>query len=252
MNVVEYGKENSEIIIFLHGGGLSVWNYRKEAELLKDRFRIIIPALDGHSGSGRAFTTIEENAKALIEYIDTAFNGQVFLIAGLSLGGQILIEMLSQRTDICKFAIIESALALPMKAASILVKPSLLLCYPLIKRRWFAKLQFKALHIRPAFFEDYYRASIEIRKESLIAFMAANSNYRIKSSLSKCRAKTLILVGSREPKIMKKSARIIRGKIDGSTLEILRGYFHGDLSINHANEFAKKILHFVSQSKILI
>lgn len=36
MKYIEYGKENSEVIMMLHGGGLSWWNYRKEAELLCD------------------------------------------------------------------------------------------------------------------------------------------------------------------------------------------------------------------------
>ncbi len=31
MNYVEYGKENSDVIILLHGGGLSWWNYKEVA-----------------------------------------------------------------------------------------------------------------------------------------------------------------------------------------------------------------------------
>ena len=41
MKYIEYGKENSEVIMMLHGGGLSWWNYRKEAELLCDEYHII-------------------------------------------------------------------------------------------------------------------------------------------------------------------------------------------------------------------
>lgn len=245
MKTAEYGKENQEAIIFLHGGGLSVWNYKEEAELLKDRFHIVIPVLDGHNGSGRDFTSIEENAKALTEYIDEAFNGQVFLLGGLSLGGQILVEMLSQRNDICKFAVIESALALPMGVTAKLIKPSFSLCFPLIKKRWFAKLQFKSLRIKPMFFEDYYRDSAAVTKENLIAFLAANSAYKLKNSLSGCRAKTLVLVGGREQRLMKKSAEIISEKISGSALEVLPGYFHGDLSINHPDEYVNKLLNFI-------
>ena len=32
MKVVEYGKGNKDIIILLHGGGLSWWNYEEVAE----------------------------------------------------------------------------------------------------------------------------------------------------------------------------------------------------------------------------
>ena len=34
MNIVEYGTQNPETVLLLHGGGLSWWNYRKAAELL--------------------------------------------------------------------------------------------------------------------------------------------------------------------------------------------------------------------------
>ena len=63
MNYVEYGKENSDIIILLHGGGLSWWNYKETAEILQTNFRVILPILDGHAGSDKSFTTIENNSK---------------------------------------------------------------------------------------------------------------------------------------------------------------------------------------------
>ena len=33
MKIIEYGKHNENIIVLLHGGGLSWWNYQAEAEL---------------------------------------------------------------------------------------------------------------------------------------------------------------------------------------------------------------------------
>ena len=62
MNYKEYGKENQKTIVLLHGGGLSWWNYREAAELLQGDYRVILPILDGHAGSDRSFTTIEDNA----------------------------------------------------------------------------------------------------------------------------------------------------------------------------------------------
>ena len=45
MNCVEYGKENNHVIILLHGGGLSWWNYRAVAEKLLHEYRVILPIL---------------------------------------------------------------------------------------------------------------------------------------------------------------------------------------------------------------
>lgn len=242
MKFVEYGTDKDDVIILLHGGGLAPWNYYEEAELLKDKYHIMIPVLDGHSGSDRSFTTIEENASEIIAYIDEKCSGSVLMIGGLSLGGQILVEMLSQRKDICRFAIIESALVLPMRITSVLIKPTLSLFFPLVKKRWFARMQFDALHIKKEYFDKYFCDSATVTKENMIAFLMANSAYEIKHSLSACRAKVLVFVGGKEANIIKQSAKIIHGKIQNSSLEIIPGYYHGDLSINHSESYIKKMV----------
>ena len=43
MNYVEYGKENSDVIILLHGGGLSWWNYKEVAERLQTDYHVVLP-----------------------------------------------------------------------------------------------------------------------------------------------------------------------------------------------------------------
>ncbi len=245
MQFKEYGADNKDVIILLHGGGLAPWNYHEEATFLSKQFHIIIPILDGHNGSDRDFSSIEENARFLIEFIDDKYGGQVLLIGGLSLGGQILVEMLSQRKNICKFAIIESALVLPMRITSMIIKPMFSLFYPLVKMRWFAKLQFDSLHIKSSYFDEYYLDSSEIRKDNMIAFLMANASYKIKSSLSECQAKTLVLVGSKESTIMKKSAAILNLQMKDSSMEILQGYYHGDLSLNHSNIYIEKLFRLI-------
>lgn len=234
-----------EVIILLHGGGLAPWNFHEEAERLKDRYHVDIPVLDGHSGSDRDFTTIEDNADEIISYIDEMYAGNVLMICGLSLGGQILVEILSKRKNICKYAIIESALVLPMRTTYALIRPTFSLCYPLIKKRWFARLQFHSLRMKEQFFDEYYRDSAAITKQNLISFLRANSDYKLKDSVEQCQAKVLIFVGGKESGIMRKSAEILHEKIPNSTLEILPGYYHGDLSINHSELYVEKALDWL-------
>ena len=246
MQYAEYGAGQKDIVILLHGGGLAPWNFREEAEQLKDHYHVIIPVLDGHSGSDRNFTTIESNACEIIDFIDEKCSGRVFLMGGLSLGGQILVEILSRRPDICRFAIIESALVVPMRATYALIQPTFSLCYPLVKKRWFAKLQFESLHIKKDYFEEYYRDSAAITKENMIAFLRENADYKLKNAIEGCQAKTMILVGSRESNIMKKSAKILHENIPNSSLEILPGFYHGDLSINHSELYIQKVLSLIT------
>lgn len=240
MIVKEYGKSNKDIIILLHGGGLSWWNYEEVSEILKSDYHVILPILDGHSGSDRDFTSIENNANEIIEYIDNNYNGNVKLIGGLSLGAQILLDILSKRDNICEYAIIESALVCPMKMTNILIESSINMSYGLINKKWFSKLQFKSLKIKKELFDKYYIDSSNITKNNMISFLKANSNYHLKN-IKTNKSKSIVVVGSKERPIMIKSAKIIHDELINSELEILSGYYHGDLSINHPNEYAEKV-----------
>lgn len=76
MRCVEFGKENREVVLLLHGGGLGWWNYRAAAELLQGEYHVVLPLLPGHAGSDIPFTAMADAAGALIEYVDRTFGGQ--------------------------------------------------------------------------------------------------------------------------------------------------------------------------------
>ncbi len=246
MNAVEYGKDNSQVIILLHGGGLSWWNYRDVAEQLQQNYHVVIPILDGHAGSDHAFTSIEENAQEIIAYIDQAYHGSVSLIGGVSLGAQIAVEILSQRPDICKAAILESALVLPMKMTERLVKPMIAMSYGLIKQSWFAKLQFRSLRIPDKFYEEYYRDTCKITKADMSAFLCANASYELKKSLCHTQARVHIFVSQKEPSVMIRSAQRMHAMLPGSTLEIKKRLYHGEYSLKHAHEYADTIHRIIT------
>ena len=247
VTVVEFGKQNEATVLLLHGGGLSWWNYREAARLLEAQYHVVLPVLDGHADSDASFTTIENHAARLITYIDTHFSGRVLAIAGLSLGGQVVVEMLSQRQDICQYALIESALVKPMKLTSALIEPTFGMSYGLIKQKWFAKLQADYLGIPKALFDDYYRDTCKISKEDMIAFLKANSVYTIKPGLTETKAKVKIVAGAKEQKGIRDSAILMNRAIPGSEVEILPGLRHGDLSINHPQHYVRMLTEWIGR-----
>lgn len=249
MQYQEYGKDNQDVIIFLHGGGLSWWNYREVAERLQDNYRVILPILDGHAGSDRRFTTIRDNAIEIISFINQEFKGKVLMIGGVSLGAQILLEILSIRGDICRYAIVESALVEPSDFIQTKIRPVLDSCYGLIRQKWFAKLQFKYLRMKPELFEEYYRDTCAIEKADMIAFMQENAMYSLNESVKECKADVYIFVGEKENYTMIQSAEKIQEIIKGSSLEILPGLYHGEFSINDSLNYTRKLLSIIYRSK---
>ena len=246
MRYVEYGTQNHDTVILLHGGGLSWWNYREVAQILADKYHVVLPILDGHADSEHSFVSIEENAARLIAYIDKHHGGSICALGGLSLGGQVAVEILTQRPDICRFALIESALVKPMKLTHALIKPTFGMSYGLIKQKWFAKMQAAYLGIPQKLFDDYYRDTCKITKEDMIAFLESNSAYSIKPALRDTQAKVHIVFGSREQSAIRLSAKMLNQTIPNSTAESIPGYRHGDLSINHPAQYAQILLTLIS------
>ena len=235
----EYGKENSRTVLLLHGGGLGPWSCADAARNLGEHFRVIVPTLDGHGGSDAPFCGITENASRLIEYIDSELGGKVALISGLSLGGQILCEMLARRPDICEVAIVESASVIPMADfIRSLIKPSVDMSYPLINKKWFARLQFKYLRIRDDLFDDYYRDTSRIKCEDMSSFIGASISYSLPESISKTKARVIVVAGSREEKTILRSGKMICNAITSSELVIKEKLRHGEWSINLYDEYA--------------
>lgn len=241
MRFQEYGQEHKDAVLLLHGGGLSWWNYREAAGLLREEYHIILPILDGHAGSDRPFTTIEENASEILSFIDEQLSGSVLLIGGLSLGGQVLLEMLSQRKDVCAYALVESASVIPSKLTNALIAPAFGSSYGMIKNRDFAKLQFRSLHMKQELFEDYYRDTCQIEKRDMIAFLKANTSYALKDGFRESSAETHVYVGERETREILRSAEAICRMRPSCRLHRMHGLRHGEFSINHPAQYADAI-----------
>lgn len=250
MKFKEFGNKSKPVIIFLHGGGLSWWSLKPQIEALKKDYYIVTPIIDGHGDDWKkTFKSIENSAEQLIDYIEDNFNGKVYAICGLSIGAQIVVEVMSKERTITENALIESALVYPMKMVTKLTIPMYNLSYGLIKKRWFAKLQAKTLYVPDESFESYYLDSSRMSKESLINMTISNGDYSISPTLLNTQAKALILVGEKELSMMKKSAKLLHDTIKGSTLKVIKKSGHGEISLVQTDKYIDLILQFFANTE---
>ena len=108
-------------------------------------------------------------------------------------------------------------------------------------------MQADYLGIPKELFDDYYRDTCKISKADMIAFLKANSLYAVKPSLSETAAKVKIAAGSREQSNIRDSAELLHQAIPGSTMEILPGLRHGNLSIQHAETYARMLTEWIGR-----
>ena len=240
MRYKEFGPAGAKTLVLLHGGGLNWWNYRTAAQALSGDYHVVLPILDGHGGSDRPFTSIEDNAREILSWMDERLGGRVALLGGLSLGAQVAVEMLHQRPDLCDAALVESAALIPDRLTHALVGPAFGSSYGLIRRRWFSRLQFRSLHMDSALFEDYYGDTCAIEKGDMIVFLRASTAYTLKD-MSGVTARVAVYVGEKENGRMQRSARLLTAALPGATLHTLPGLYHGEFSLNRGADYARAL-----------
>ena len=79
----------------------------------------------------------------------------------------------------------------------------------------------------------------------MIDFLEINSAYYINHALRDAQAKVHIVFGSKEQASIRTSGKLLNHTILGSTMEVLPGYRHGDLSLNQPEQYAQMLLTLI-------
>lgn len=115
MNIKTFGKEESPILMLIPGLGVSYEIFRPLTDLLCDRFRIVAVEVDGFTlGVHTRFTSVDDQAGQVIEYIRNQHGGRISCAYGLSLGGKILSRVLERNEVVIDHSILDAAPLLPL------------------------------------------------------------------------------------------------------------------------------------------
>jgi pimeloyl-ACP methyl ester carboxylesterase len=235
----EFGNKKSPHILLIHGGGNSWWNYLRQARMLSDKYHVILPTLDGHGEEHRKdYVSTEDSARQIMNYIKNNCNGKLFAVGGVSLGGQIAIELLSLDSDMARKAIIDGSICIPQpklaRISTVIVK----LFGKLIFSKSASKIQLglmKRMHPNMAYpneIETYYMEDVpRITLETLVTvYQTYMGGYRLKPAITKSKAQVLYIYGEKEMGCVKESAKLFQEMHPHCTLYEAKGYDHGYLS----------------------
>ena len=94
MKYFEFGKENKELMVLLHGGGTSYLGVLPTAKKIAEKYHVILLAYDGFNPSEpeTEFRSVAWEAKGLEDYILQNYGGRVDILYGLSYGCRTLIR----------------------------------------------------------------------------------------------------------------------------------------------------------------
>ena len=257
MKFHEFGDKNLPPILLIHGGGSSWWNYLRQARLLSHKYHVILPTLNGHGEEyQKDYISTEDSAQEILNYVRQNCGGKLFAVGGVSLGGQIAMELLSLDSDIAEKAIIDGSLCIPQPR---LARFSILLVAlfgKLMFSKPVCKLQLRLMNkiyphlaypdeIKNYYMEDMPRTPI---KTLVTIYKTYMGRYKLKDTISASKAQVLYIYGEKELKSVKESARLFQQLHPNTILYEAKGCNHGYLSAYLPQEWINLVIPFLENN----
>ena len=257
MKFHEFGDKNLPPILLIHGGGSSWWNYLRQARILSHKYHVILPTLNGHGEEfQKYYISTEDSAQEILNYVRQNYDGKLFAIGGVSLGGQIAMELLSIDSELAEKAIIDGSLCIPQPR---LAKISIFLVSlfgKLMFSKFSCKLQLSIMdklypkfgypeELKTYYLEDMPRTPI---KTLVTIYKTYIGYYKLKSSISKSKAKVLYIYGEKELNCVKESAGVFEQLHPNTILYEAKGYNHGYLSAYLPQEWLRLVVPFLEKN----
>jgi pimeloyl-ACP methyl ester carboxylesterase len=207
--VDEAGPRDAPAIVFLHGGGVGGWMWQPQVEAFRGDYHCLVPDLPEHRHSvAEGPLTMENSAVRIAELIRARAPGGRAHVVGLSLGGQIVVQLLAAAPEVVDHAVISGALVRPYSGLQVsLITATLKLYWPLRKVGFLVRGNMKAAAIPERFFAEA-QADLDWATPAILGrIFAAGLRFTIPAGLNRVAAPTLVAVGQREQAASITSAR---------------------------------------------
>ena len=250
MNFKTFGKEGAPTLMLIPGLGVSYEIFLPLIKVLKDKFHIIAVQIDGFTlGSYTEFTSVDDQAIQVINYIKEKLNGRLYIAYGLSLGGKILSHILERNEAVIDHSILDAAPLLPLPRWLVsplkhLQSANVWTCY-----HWTG-------FWRWVFHSHYFDVLLdECRK----VFPYGGTKAVLDGYTSVYTTKLESISGNdihywhgtKESFVAKPQVKHLKGLFPNTTVKVFKGMNHGQLLIDYPEEVAKRIIHINRKKQIV-
>lgn len=226
--VKETGKENEESVVFITGGGLSGWMWDKQLEGFTD-YHCLVPDLPEHGKSKHVTPlTIETAAEQIIELIKERAHNKKAHIVGISLGGQLVIQILGMAPEVVDHAMASGTVVRQYYGrVALTVMPVMGAIFkPLVNTNFFIKKTMEKGKYPPEHFENYKRDTKLLTYGLNKRMLNENAAFRIPEGLCKVENHVLIAMGETEMDLVHESAEDLNKCLQNSRIFKAPGLFH--------------------------
>jgi pimeloyl-ACP methyl ester carboxylesterase len=199
------GSPTAKTIVFLHGGGVSSWMWEPVLPHFKD-YRVLLVDMPEHGKSidEKPFS-IEDTAARLSGIVRSHVKGGKAHFVGLSLGAQVIVELLGMAPDVVDRAVISGTLTRPLPGAS-MIGLMAAMYMPFRNAKWLIEANMKSLGIPAQYYDQFAADTRTLTTEAFTHITRENMRFSL-PDLKNVNVSALVLVGQKEQKIMRDSAK---------------------------------------------
>lgn len=248
MNIHEFGQENRECVLFLHAS-CTGWDFYEESiQLLARRYHVIVPAMPGHDlSTDEDYTSVEEIAETLENWLLDRGYSRVYGLYGLSMGGSMVIRLLANGRIRFEKAVIDAGIT-PYQLPWLVTRFIALRDFLMVE---LGKHSRKLLEM--AYPPEKYGAEALDWMERMLKRMSARTIWRVFDSCNNYSMPKPVPVptteiqywyGSLEKKARAWDIDYVKKNFPGTRLVELSGVDHAEYALLHPEEFAARLTAF--------
>ncbi len=249
MRFHEFGDKSNPIIILIHGV-LTPWQmWEKQTRYFSGRYFVIVPALDAHTEEEPSeYISAEDEAEKICKYVIDKYGKDVFLLAGLSMGGVVANKIFELSKLHIKHLVFDGAplVKAPRIMESIMTKNYISIIHGSKKREQKVLQNFVKYFMPERFLPPFLKFTDTMSDESVANIVKAACRCEIHKAPD-TDTKILFLHGTKANEMLaKKAAKRIKKAYSDVTIKVFKGYAHGELAIYHPDEWCLEIIHWLN------
>ncbi len=215
----EIHPQNKETILFIHDYSMAGWMWDEQLKAFND-YHCLVPDLPEHGESSdvKPFT-IENAAEMIIELIKSKAHNEKVHLVGMSLGAQIILQILSEAPGVVDHALISGGLVntTPPTETFLKLLDDLIKAYLPIKNDNLSIGSYiRSYGIPRGLVRKFKQSTYTIPTDSSNRIIRENLLFEQPTGLEKVNAPVLVLAGEKDYRIIKESAKDLLNTIPNS------------------------------------
>ncbi len=232
----EFGSKAAPTIVFIHGGGMGGWMWKKQLAYFKD-YHCIVPDLPEHGkNTENVLISIHSSALMIAGLIEKQANDGRAHVIGHSLGAKIIVELLSIRPELVLSAVVASALFRPIPLMRLTHRPFFYrLTVRMLRSKKILLLSAKQFKFPDSEYVDNYIKDFQALKPDTLyrIYDELYNNLHLPEGIASSMVPALIVAGEKEPKAMLESIKDMVKAMPKAEGGLIRGGLHSFPWVKH-------------------